>query len=304
MSVISIIKSTNNYIADRVFAGVYGTRQESPADEEGQPPKSIFTIAPEFRAIGHLFTYLDEGTSPVAPGEFVDIEVPDEQAASVRNQLLYALKNRWKGMYKSMLGQRSSDMLTTMLNAESRNVDSAIDARFATFGLRVWSVPVTGTMRTNEDGYLFANEAQLMQALGGSPRNLAVANDEEVVTAAAREETAALAPIGEAAMTMGAVDQEVSQTPQWQGYAGIEADIKGFMSVVAESPEAAKAAAQSMIEVASRNPELLGLQVEPREIVATRQIEHADHVTEVLDDDDTGGDSDDDQDSLRDHYTF
>lgn len=305
MSKIAIIKTTSNPVADRIFAGVYGSLIREPSLKAGEPETTRMAIAPEFRNVSVLFTYLENGQAPVQLNEITEIEVADDQVGLMQNQIMLSLKNRWKTMYSGMApvtGGSQSEMLNAMIRGEANTVDSAIAARFAVQGVRLYSVPVRATMVSEMHGASMASTQELLASLNtNSVTNVSVRTGELPAPAAAM---AAIEGVpGNNGVMPAEVLAEVVETPVWHGYMGVEADVDGYMNVVARSPEEAVAAANMLIQASQAENSLMKPQVMPQAVVATREATYSDRVIDADDQVDSGYDDVDDNDVGR-HYQF
>jgi hypothetical protein len=263
MSTIAVIKKTNHGQADRIFRGVYGTL--TPSADPAAP--ASFRLAPEFRPISVLFSYLDQGTAPVQPDEVQSFEVPDDMAGGISNQLMLELESRWANMYQTV-APAASGMLNAMIQGESRQVATAIAAHFVSRGLSRWSVPVSAVLTTSEDGADLGSDAALLAALDTKSATDIVLLDQP---------TTRCVEAPEALAEMVVADAEAAQTPAWGAFEGVEASVTGSMVVVAGSAEAARAIAATMLQIQSQeaqtNGPVFSLTVKPTALVSVRNRE-------------------------------
>lgn len=253
---IGIIRSTGSSQGDMVLKGIYG--QFAAGEVEGGI--GTFQIAPEFRRISHLFSYLDSGASPVVPRDIAILEVEESQEHLAKAQLMHAMATRWGKMYESVTPQQPG-VMTAMLAGESRQVANGAKSHLVSMGMRAYLVPITCEMTTYEPGSFIATERDLVACLR-EPRNITLAEGDPVdlgtdvlvtsLQSPARDEATPVA-VGEAAAARPWADG------QYEG--GIVATISGSMLVIAPSAEKVREAAELALKLHAQASDT-GVQVE------------------------------------------
>jgi len=299
MTQIAIITSTSLPQGDMVFRGVYGRLTELPKTEEGAEPRHSFLVAPELRPVSTVFQYLENGSAPVRIGEFQTVDVPEADVGRVQDQLMYALQKRWRGMYKS-LAPKAGDMVSTLLTGEARVVENAVNAHFASQDKTIWRVPVTATMKTGSDGAYLTSEQALLEALPSHSSTDIQITEEAPVAHTESDADVTLPP---------PAPNPDAPTPAWADFMGVEAQVKGYMVVVAAGEQDARLAAAALLAMniaADGTGMKFTPAIVPTSVLATRSLQHTDAVREADDEanPEDNEDGDDDGDSPRDHYRF
>ena len=154
MSKISIIISTGNSQADRIFAGVFGTTSE----------QGVFEVAPELKEI-HLFSMLTPEALAAQGIDLTDnlatIEVAEGNVPAVKATILAGLRDHWLATYDQ--ASVPAGFARAALQAERESVNMAVSKALAKLDLptnelslkrtfeNINGNPVYGDMEFDED---------------------------------------------------------------------------------------------------------------------------------------------------------
>ncbi len=238
MSQIHILEKTGSARGDWVFSGIYGAIKDG-----------VFTPAPEFDPISHLFEFVKNGTV-VLPGDVMALEAPDEEVPVICAQLMDVLGRRWKNMYADMSPSRDG-LMTAMLQAEAARAETGVNSYLRTAGMTTWLVPVTANVYAN---HVASSEVAAAQERGHSASNflkghLATGTFSDVAV------DDRLPPGGLGFLMTGTVQAELEERgepltdealPEWcspEFWGGIAASVECVIDVPARTAEEAVVAA-------------------------------------------------------------
>lgn len=156
MSQIHILLNTGSAQGNLVFSGIYG----------GVSGDGIFTPAPEFDPISHLFGLVKNGAVAI-PGDVMALDAPDSEVSVICAQLMDVLGRRWRTMYAEVSPSREG-LMAAMLQAEEARVEAGVNSYLRTAGMTTWLVPITANVYANHVG---ASEVAAAQERGHSASN-------------------------------------------------------------------------------------------------------------------------------------
>jgi len=171
MTTIAIVTSTGNYLYDQVLRGVYGTAAAKPE----APDALIFTPAPEFRRVSHLFTQLPQ--IPVRASGIEMRDVPDADADIAKAQILFGLGARWASLYAARASTQEGampDIGQALLAGEGAAVARGVREHLESVGMNVYEVPVLVKGEVHSHGSYLDGAATMIGSMRAKERTIEV----------------------------------------------------------------------------------------------------------------------------------
>jgi hypothetical protein len=170
MTIIATVATTGNPTYDRVLRGIYGTVVPGP-----HASQVIFTPAPEFAQVSHLFRQLPQ--LPVPAAGVKTREVPEQDADLAKAQILFGLGARWQSMYAphtAVAEGGAQNLGQALLSGEANAVADGVRQHLSAVGMQVYEVPVTIKGEVHSHGSYVGDAASLINHMSAVDRAIAL----------------------------------------------------------------------------------------------------------------------------------